>query len=261
MAGNAYIFTRSGGVWSQTKRLVESGAVIRSAEDYFGFAVATNGTFIAIGAHKNDYDRIGINPVSDAGLVWVYKNTGGTWPLVQIIDQPETRNSNDMFGYSLTMTNTHLMVGATGNRNGGNSTGAVFIYEDTAGTYVNTHKIIAFGYYANAVGSNFGSRSAIYGDKLVVAAWRHAYDETGFNFVSEAGSVFTFVKSGSAWFNGRKYLGFGPNGRTSENKFFGTSLGIGAGGMVVGNPNTDLDEPSGSLFSPDKGTVFLYQQP
>ncbi len=261
MAGNAYIFTRSGGVWSQTKRLVESGGVPRSAEDYFGFAVATNGTFIAIGAHKNDYDRNGINPVSDAGLVWVYKDTGGTWPLVQIIDQPETRNSNDMFGYSLTMTNTHLMVGAIGNRNGGNSTGAVFIYEDTAGTYVNTHKIIAFGYYANAVGSNFGSRTAIYGDKLLVAAWRHAYDETGFNFVSEAGSVFTFVKAGSAWFNGRKYLGFGPNGRTSENKFFGTSIGIGAGGMIVGNPNTDLDEPSGSLLSPDKGTVFLYQQP
>ncbi|MFT6158513.1 MAG: UDP-3-O-[3-hydroxymyristoyl] glucosamine N-acyltransferase [Myxococcota bacterium] len=56
--GAAYLFTRSGGVWSQQAYLKASNT---SANDYFGRSVALSGDTLAVGARNEDSDATGIN--------------------------------------------------------------------------------------------------------------------------------------------------------------------------------------------------------
>ena len=57
-AGAAYVFTRSGGVWSQQAYLKASNT---EANDYFGYAVAVDGDTVVVGAPYEDSNATGVN--------------------------------------------------------------------------------------------------------------------------------------------------------------------------------------------------------
>jgi len=50
LAGSAYVFEKSGGVWSQTQKLTASDGRLR---DYFGCSVALSGETILVGAQQD----------------------------------------------------------------------------------------------------------------------------------------------------------------------------------------------------------------
>ena len=49
MQGSAYVFVRSGGVWSQQQKLVACG---RGGSDLFGTSVAISGETVVVGASR-----------------------------------------------------------------------------------------------------------------------------------------------------------------------------------------------------------------
>lgn len=122
--GAAYVFTRSGGVWSQEARLVGSDfATYASANrtqflGEWGSSLSPDGTVIALGA-SGDFDR--------RGSVYIFKKSGGTWTEAQKISNPNAVNvenfgagvalsnqGNDLFigipRYSSNSINTHGIV-------------------------------------------------------------------------------------------------------------------------------------------------------
>jgi hypothetical protein len=69
-AGAAWVFTRSGGVWSQQgSKLVGTGAVGSAWQGYFVALSADGNTAIVGGPGDNGY----------AGLAWVFTRSGGVW--------------------------------------------------------------------------------------------------------------------------------------------------------------------------------------
>ena len=68
--GSAYIFTRSGGAWSQQQKLTLSDG---EALDYFGISAALNGDTALVGATGDD-DR-----VIDSGSAGIFTRSGGVW--------------------------------------------------------------------------------------------------------------------------------------------------------------------------------------
>lgn len=65
--GAAYVFVRSGGVWTEQQRLVANDGVIH---DQFGYAVALSGDHAFVGAPS-----VG----GDAGAVYAFARAGGVW--------------------------------------------------------------------------------------------------------------------------------------------------------------------------------------
>ena len=68
-AGAAWVFTRSGGVWSQQAKLVGTGAIGEADQ---GLSVSLSGdgnTAIVGGPYDNDF----------AGATWVFTRSGGVW--------------------------------------------------------------------------------------------------------------------------------------------------------------------------------------
>ncbi len=74
-AGAAYVFTRSGSIWSQQDYVKASNT---GAFDHFGISVAlsADGSALAVGAHDEDSNGIGGNQADNsalnAGAVYIY---------------------------------------------------------------------------------------------------------------------------------------------------------------------------------------------
>ncbi len=97
--GVAYIFTESGGTWTQTQELVaDDGAPF----DKFGHAVALQGTTALIGA-----DGVG----SAQGAVYVFDGTGGVWTQTQKFYANDGAPSYQ-FGFPVTLDGNTALVGS-----------------------------------------------------------------------------------------------------------------------------------------------------
>ena len=101
-SGAVYIFEKNaGGDWIESQKLVASD---RQVSALFANAVAIDGNYAVVGAFFEAEDENGMNPVLEAGAVYIYeRDAGGTWSEVQKIVASE-RNFHDQFGYSLSIS-------------------------------------------------------------------------------------------------------------------------------------------------------------
>ena len=76
--GSAYVFVRSGGVWSQQQKLEASDA---AEGDLFGYSVAISGETVVVGAPFDD-GAAGI----DQGSAYVFVRSGGVWSQQQKLE-------------------------------------------------------------------------------------------------------------------------------------------------------------------------------
>lgn len=167
-SGAAYVYELSG-TWSQSAKLTLPLAET-SAE--FGVSVDVLGNTIVVGAHLKD------STATDAGAVYVYMKTGGTWTYQQELT-PSTAVVGDQFGASVKLYNDRLYVGAPNDDTEGTDVGAVYEFILSGGMYVENKKI-----YSGQPGTalSFGSSLSIHDDNLVVGSINDpqlAYTGTG----------------------------------------------------------------------------------
>ncbi len=101
--GSAYVFVRSGGVWSQQQKLVASDA---AAFDQFGTSVAISGETVVVGATVDD-GTAGI----DQGSAYVFVRSGGVWSQQQKLEASDAA-AVDLFGFSVAISGETVVVGA-----------------------------------------------------------------------------------------------------------------------------------------------------
>ncbi|MFM7022308.1 MAG: FG-GAP repeat protein [Flavobacteriales bacterium] len=92
-AGAAYILKNIGNdKWVQQQKLVSPD---RAANDFFGYSVSISGDFVVVGAHQEDDDKVGANPMVDAGSAYVFSKSAG-WGMNKKIIAPN-RGAGDAF--------------------------------------------------------------------------------------------------------------------------------------------------------------------
>jgi uncharacterized protein (DUF1800 family) len=122
-AGSAYIYSRSGTVWTLEQEINNPSPV---SNDYFGWSVAINSTGdrVIISASYED------TGASAAGSAYIYSRSGTTWTLEREINNPSPVAS-DQFGFSVSINSTgdRVIIGAHLEDTGALHTGAVYIYD------------------------------------------------------------------------------------------------------------------------------------
>jgi len=118
-AGAAYVFTRTGGSWTQQAKLMASDA---QASDYFGVSVAVSGDTAVIGAHREATGG------SNAGAAYVFTRTGGSWTQQAKLMASDAQES-DQFGYSVSVSGDTAVIGAHREATGGSNAGAAYVFE------------------------------------------------------------------------------------------------------------------------------------
>ena len=173
-SGSAYIFSLSGGVWSEVQKLTASDEM---SDDYFGWSVSISGERAVVGTILND------DAGSASGSVYVFELSGGVWSETQKLTASDAATF-DYFGQSVSVSGDHILVGANRNDDDGADSGLAYMFKLDGGTWVESQLLSA----SDAAGGDFfGHSVAISGNQAIIGANRN--DDDG----SNSGSAYIFI--------------------------------------------------------------------
>lgn len=234
-SGAAYIFQRSGGVWTQQAYLKASN---RSNVDNFGFSVALSGDTVVVGALLED------DIVSDSGAAYVFFRSGGNWSEQGFLKASNPGNG-DRFGASVAVSGEVVVIGAyqeggsarTVDGNDDNfapNAGAAYVFRRSGGVWTEDAYLKAF----NADGDDFyGWSVAVSGDRVAIGARDEDGSASGVdgaenNDLSNAGAVYVYRYIAGAWTPAAYLKASNPD----IQDLFGWSVGMSGDRVIAGTP-------------------------
>ena len=248
-SGAVYVFTRSGGAWSQQAYLKASNT---GAGDRFGRSVALSGDTLAVGAPREDSSVTSVNGLDtdtdnsagDSGAVYVFTRTGNDWAQ-QAYLKASNIGAGDWFGRSVTLSGDTLAVGApqedssvTGvngrsSDNSAGDSGAVYVFTRSGNDWSQQAYLKASN---TGAGDRFGQSAALSGNTLAVGAIGEDSSATGLggspsnNSAGESGAVYVFTRSGGTW----SQLAYLKASNTGADDWFGRSVSLSGERLAVG---------------------------
>ena len=159
LAGRAYVFVRSSGVWKLQKKLT---AVDGVAGDRFGCAVAASGNTVVIGARYHSPGG-----VIGAGAAYVFVRSSGVWKLQKKLIAVDA-NLHDHFGYSVAVSGNTVVVGAPDRDTGAKTdTGAAYVFV-RSGDHWATQQILSTPAISAITNDHFGEAVAVSGGTALI---------------------------------------------------------------------------------------------
>ncbi len=223
--GAAYVFVRSGTIWSAQQKLTASDG---AAGDNFGVSVSVSGETAVVGALSDD---IGAN--ANQGSAYVFVRNGTTWTQQQQLTASDGA-ANDQVGFSVAVSGETVVVGAWQDDTGANTNqGSAYVFVRSGTTWSQQQKLTASDGAANDL---FGNSVAISGETVVVGA---IGDTIGAN--SGQGSAYVFVRAGTTWSEQQKLTV--SDGALNDN--FGSWVATSEETIVVGTSGDTIGANSG----------------
>ncbi|MDC3962843.1 hypothetical protein KEG38_54010, partial [Polyangium jinanense] len=179
IGGSAYVFMRSGVVWTQQAKLVANGA---TGADLFGKSVAIDGTTAVIGADNDNP----MGPYSGSAYVFVHD---GIWTQQAKLAAADGHDYA-AFGFSVAVSGETALIGAENDNGKANKAGAAYVFVRSGTTWTQQKKLVA----ADGTESDkFGHAVALSSDTALIGA---SGDDA---LASYAGSAYVFERSGGTW--------------------------------------------------------------
>jgi hypothetical protein len=234
--GSVYVFTRSGGTWTQTARLTASDG---EAGDFLGGSVAIDGDTIVAGARSDD-----IGETDSQGSVYAFASSGAAERTETAKLTASDGEAGDFLGVSVAIDGD-VIVAAAPRAAVGEGTGAVYTFARTGdAARSETAKLIPsdgpFGLDASV---------AIDGDTIVAGLPNDAVGEN-----RGQGSVYTFARSGDAV---RMETGVLTASDGAPFDFLGASVAIDGDTVIAGA----LGDAVGDNGSQGSASVFFPGDP
>jgi hypothetical protein len=291
--GAAWIYTRSGGTWTQQGKLVgTTGSTSESLQ----------GTSVAISADGNTVIVGGFGDNNWQGAAWIFTRNGNTWTQqgAKLVGTGGSVDANQGRSVSLSADGNTAVVGGSGDNN---LQGALWVYIRSNGVWsqqgakligtgntgapamgssvaisANGAVIVAGGQNDNnlkgaiwiftqnngtwaqlgnkLVGSG-GSLQSRQGGSAAISADGSMVVEGGVNDNNSQGAIWVFGKSGNIWTQqGAKLVGTGNTGQANQ----GSSVAISADGNTITESGTQDDGSIGAVWTFNRsGSNWLQQ--
>ena len=251
-SGAAYVFVRSGAVWTQEAYLKASNT---GAGDSFGSSVSLSGQTAVIGAPAEDSVATGVgglqsdNTAVDAGAAYVFVRSAGVWGQ-QAYLKASNAGAGDDFGRAVAVSGHTIAVGADqedGGATGVNGNQALGPVDASGAVYVFVRSLDVWTQQAyvkasnTGVGDQFGITLGLSGDTLVVGAPAEDSAAVGINgdgtsnALAESGAAYIFQRGVGAW--SQRYYVKASNAGTSD--LFGAAVAIAGDIVVIGAGGED----------------------
>ncbi|MBI5433867.1 MAG: FG-GAP repeat protein [Planctomycetes bacterium] len=227
--GAVYVFARTGGTWTQAAHLAASNAFRR---DYFGSAVALDGSTALIGAYGATELGVHYN-----GAAYLFEERSGAWTETQRL-LPAPGGERGLFGRAVALRGSVAVVGAPFEDPSAQDCGAAYVFTRSGGTWSLATKLLAL---APELGAEFGAAVAVTQTRVFVGAPR--YD--GGQHRLGLGAVEVFRDLGGTW-------SFETELRPADSvvgDYFGFALAARGDTLLVGahgNPASGLE--SGAAY-------------
>jgi len=214
--GAAWVYTRSGGIWTQQgSKLVGTGA-IGPSDQGFSVSISADGNTAIVGGYLDN---------GNAGAAWVYTRSGGIWTQQgsKLVGTGAIGVAQQGWAVSISADGNTAIVGGDGDN--GNA-GAAWVYTRSGGVWTQQgSKLVGSGAIGGAqqgwaVSISADGNTAIVGGQL---------DN------SDVGAAWVYTRSGGVWTQqGNKLVGLGALGVSEQ----GVSVSISSDGntAIVGGP-------------------------
>jgi hypothetical protein len=171
--GSAYVFVRSGSIWTQQAKLVASDP---AANDGFARSASLSGEKLVLGASQKD--QVGI----DSGCAYLFARNGSVWTQQTKLVASDA-GSFDAFGRAVAMVSGTILVGACQDNVTGTSSGSVYVFVGNGASWLQAGKLTPT---VSAAGDFFGSSVSLSGTSAAIGG--PSSDDVGLN----AGSAYAF---------------------------------------------------------------------
>jgi hypothetical protein len=212
--GATWIFQNIAGTWTQIIKLIGTGGTGFPRQGY-AVSLSSDGTILATG---------GYNDGGNIGAVWIFQNIAGTWTqITKLVATGGTGLPKLGFSVSLSSDGTILAAGGPGDNSG---IGAIWIFQNIAGTWTQITKIIGTG---NTGNSKQGTSVSLSSDGTILASGG-PFDN------SSIGATWIFKNISSVWTQINKLIGTGNLGAASSQ---GTSVSLSSDGTILASGGSD----------------------
>jgi uncharacterized repeat protein (TIGR02543 family) len=240
--GAAYVFTRSGVIWSQQARIIDTNG---TTGDTFGSAVAlsSDGNTALIGIPGKFRERDFFGNFDSIGAVYIYTRSGTIWSQEALI-RPNDGIGGDRFGWSVAVSSNGgvALIGAPYKVvSGQNSRGAAYIFTRSGATWGQMTRLSTADGAANDM---FGKSVALSSDGTT--ALIGANGKFVNNYTSQ-GAAYVFTGAGAIWSQQARLSSVGSTS-------FGVTVSLSGDGNValVGAPYTDMNNKY------QQGTAYVF---
>jgi len=220
--GSAYLYVRSGAIWSLQQVLTAADGEIG---DQFGYAVALAGDTALVGVPWDD-----VGDGTDQGSAYVFTRSGTTWTQQAHLTAADGA-AYDWFGNAVALDGDTALVGAPRDSVGSSDgQGSAYVFTRSGTTWSQQAQLTAA---TGAAGDDFGWAVALAGDTAVVGA---PYAEVG----DALGSAYVFTRTGVAW---SQQAELAPAG-SPEVGYFGWAVAVSGDTALVGSPGDMVGDAS-----------------
>jgi gliding motility-associated-like protein len=232
--GAAWIYTRSGGTWTQ------QGPKLVGTDD---IGAAWQGYSVSLSADGNTAIVGGQNDNSSQGAAWVYTRSGGSWTQqgAKLVATDNTGVAGQGESVFLSADGNTAILGGPGDNSG---VGAAWVYTRSGGTWTQQGaKLVGTG-NAGGAGQGFSASLSADGNTAIVG---------GFADNSQQGAAWVYTRSGGTWTQqGAKLVGTGNTGPA----FQGVSVSISADGntAIVGGNDDNSSVGAAWVYTRSGGT-------
>lgn len=220
--GEAWVWTRSGGVWSQQgTKLVASDAVGGFVQQGVSVSLSADGNTAIVGGPGDGAVGNNFGP----GAAWIWTRSGGVWTQqgTKLVGQGAVGNASQGWSVSLSADgNTAIVGGNSDDKDNNNlSVGAAWVWTRSGGVWSQQGtKLVGSGAVGPAA-QGFSVSVSADGNKAIVG---------GSDDNSYAGAVWVWTRSGGVWSQqGTKLVGLGTVGIAHQ----GTSVSVSADGNTA----------------------------
>jgi photosystem II stability/assembly factor-like uncharacterized protein len=241
--GAAYIFTESGGTWTEVQKIEADDA---ASFTQFGWSVAIQDDTAMVGSIGAS-----VPPTNGVGAVYVFTQSGGTWSQAQKFSSDDGV-FGDSFGWAIALDGNTVIVGAnTASPNGLDFAGAAYVFNESGGTWTQAQKLTASN---GAEFDFFGGAVALVGDVALVGS-----EGAGSDPFSSQGLTYVFTNSGGTWTEGQHIAASDSQG----NDGFGHAIAFDGNKAVItaASATVNGDEFAGAAYVFNfSGSTFTEEQ-
>ncbi len=247
--GNAWVFTRAGGVWTQQGPKLH-GADAAEDTDPSGYSNTHSGWSVSLSADGNTAivggpgDQRGFGsgcgffpgPCEAVGAAWVFTRVGGVWTQQgpKLVGTGAVGLAGQGISVSLSADGNTAMIGGPGDNGGA---GAVWVFTRAGGVWIQQGpKLVGTG----AIGlAGRGGSVSLSGDGNTVIVG-------GAGDSNDVGAAWVFTRSEGVW-NQQILVGIGAVGAAAQ----GSSVALSGDGKtaIVGGPSDNNDAGAAWVYS------------
>ena len=222
-SGAAFLYGKNGQSWDEDLRfsISEDG----SAAAYFGYSVSLSGNRALVGAYgDNDLGRY-------SGSAYIYDYDGETWTQTQKIHASDGEKS-DNFAFTVSLLGNRAIIGAYGDDDNGESSGAAYVFDYDGAVWNQTQKLSASDGEAY---DGFGRSVSLTENRIIIGADRNNNDDG-------RGAAYVFELDGNNWQEMQKLTALDSNE-------FGSAVYLSGNKAFISDVSDDqMDFNAGAVY-------------